>query len=257
MRRVLPRGENALHPLLLSLLLLLLVVEPLAEMRWLPGYAMAVGLQLVILAGLFGLDSARDRVRHLVIVALLTGAGLQGLAIGGPVGSPGLVAAGAAAAALSVLIAAILVQVFAAGRVTTRRIEGAIAAYLLIGLVFACLYDLLHGVNPGAFLHSGGAPEEGRVVNYLFFSFVTLTTTGYGDVVPVHPLARSLAILEALIGQLYLAILLARLVSLEIAHRRDGVGEKLRDGVGEKLRDGVDTKRRDGVDEDCRDGAPK
>ncbi|WPB86839.1 potassium channel family protein [Sediminicoccus rosea] len=225
MNWALPRGENALHPLLLALVLLLLVVKPLVELGVLPNYGMAIGLQVVILAGLFCLDSARQRGRHLVIVALLTGAGLQGLALGLPGGPPGLVAAGAAALSLSVLIAAILVQVFAAGRVTTRRIEGAIAAYLLVGIVFACLYDLVSALDPGAFQYNGVAPEPGRVAGHLFFSFVTLTTTGYGDVVPVHPLARALAILEALIGQLYIAILLARLVSLEIAHRRDGVGK--------------------------------
>ncbi len=221
--RGLPRGEHALHPLLLALLLLILVVKPLVELRWLPGYAMAIGLQAVILAGLFCLDAARHRTRHLVVVALLTAAGLQGLSLGLSGGTPPLVAAGAAALALSTLIAAILAQVFAAGRVNFRRIEGAIAAYLLIGLVFACLYELLHRLDPGAFLHHGApASEVGEVASYLFFSFVTLTTTGYGDIVPVHPIARSLAILEALTGQLYLAILLARLVSLEIAHRRDG-----------------------------------
>lgn len=220
--RALPRGEHALHPLLVALALLLLVMRPLMEMRILPGYAVAISLQAVILAGLFCLDAARHRVRHLVIVGLLTAAGLQGLALGLPGSASGLVAAGAAALALSALIAAILTQVFAAGPVNFRRIEGAIAAYLLIGIVFACLYDLVRGFDPGAFLHHGSAPDEtGAVVSYLFFSFVTLTTTGYGDIVPVHPIARSLAMLEALTGQLYLAILLARLVSLEIMSRRD------------------------------------
>lgn len=224
--RALPRGEHALHPLLVALALLLLVVRPLVELRILPGFAMAVGLQAVILAGLFCLDAARHRARHLVFVGLLTAAGLQGLVLGLPGSTSGLVAAGSAALALAALIAAILGQVFAAGPVTFRRIEGAIAAYLLIGVVFACLYDLVHGLDPGAFLHHGAPPAEtGQVVSYLFFSFVTLTTTGYGDIVPVHPVARSLAMLEALTGQLYLAILLARLVSLEIMNRRDGGGK--------------------------------
>jgi hypothetical protein len=249
MRRVLPRGENALHPLLVALLLLILVVQPLVELDWLPGFSMAIGLQAVILAGLFCLDSAAHRGRHLIIAALLSGAGLQGLALGPAGGQPGLVAAGAAALALGVLMAAILMQVVAAGRITTRRIEGAIAGYLLLGLIFACLYDLVHGLAPGAFLHHG-APSEagGHVASYLFFSFVTLTTTGYGDIVPVHPAARSLAMLEALIGQLYLAVLLARLVSLEMAHRRDAVAEGRRDGVAEGRRDGVADGRRDDAD---------
>lgn len=245
MRRVLPRGENALHPLLLALVLLILVVQPLVELDWLPGFSMAIGLQVVILAGLFCLDSAAHRGRHLIIAALLSGAGLQGLALGPAGGQPGLIAAAAAGLALGVLMAAILMQVVGAGRITIRRIEGAIAGYLLLGLIFACLYDLVHGLVPDAFLHHG-APSEagGRVASYLFFSFVTLTTTGYGDIVPVHPAARSLAILEALIGQLYLAILLARLVSLEMAHRRDGVEVNRRDGVGADRRDGGEPGRK-------------
>lgn len=216
----LPRGEHALHPLLVALLLLILVVKPLVDLHLLPAIAMALGLQAVILAGLFCLDEAAHRTRHLALVAVLSALGLQSLALGSAGKTPSLLAAGAAALALSVLIAAILRQTFAAGRITFRRIEGAIAAYVLIGLVFACLYDLLHGLDPGAFLHQG-EPIQAReqVGSYLFFSFVTLTTTGYGDIVPVHPVARSLAILEALSGQLYLAILLGRLVSLQIASR--------------------------------------
>lgn len=218
--RALPRGEHALHPLLLALALLILVVKPLVDLDVLPSFAMAIGLQAVILAGLFCLDEAANRTRNMALVAVLSALGLQGLALGSSQTAPGLFASGAAALAIGILIAAILRQVFAAGRVTFRRIEGAIAAYLLIGLIFACLYDLLHGLVPAAFLHHG-APLRAveSVGSYLFFSFVTLTTTGYGDIVPVHPVARSLAMLEALTGQLYLAILLARLVSLEIASR--------------------------------------
>ena len=62
--------------------------------------------------------------------------------------------------------------------------------------------------------------EHGSGAALLYFSFSTLTTLGYGDIVPLHPLARNLANLEAVIGQLYPATLLARLVSLEIEHRR-------------------------------------
>lgn len=216
----LPQGEHALHPLLVALLLLILAVKPLVDLGLLPVIAMAVGLQAVILAGLFCLDKAAHRTRNLAVVTVLSALGLQSLALGTSGKTPGLLAAAAAALALSVLIAAILRQTFAAGRITFRRIEGAIAAYLLIGLVFACLYDLVHGLDPAAFLHQGQPAQVlEQVGSYLFFSFVTLTTTGYGDIVPVHPVARSLAILESLTGQLYLAILLGRLVSLQIATR--------------------------------------
>jgi hypothetical protein len=87
-----------------------------------------------------------------------------------------------------------------------------VAAYLLLGLGWALAYELVALLDAGAFSGTGlaGSPRY----PFVYFSFVTLTTLGYGDVTPVHPVARSLAIAEGLTGQLYPAILLARLVSL-------------------------------------------
>ena len=70
--RLLPRGEHALHPLLVAVILLILVVRPLVELHLLPVSAMAIGLQVVILAGLFSLNEASNRTRHLALVAVLT-----------------------------------------------------------------------------------------------------------------------------------------------------------------------------------------
>jgi hypothetical protein len=123
--------------------------------------------------------------------------------------------AGSSLIACGVLAAIVLVQVFAEGPITSQRIQGAIAAYLLVALMFAAAYSWLNARVPDAF--HGLAPfEEGHdpMQGFVYFSFVTLTTVGYGDVTPVHPVARSLAVAEALTGQLYPAILLARLVSL-------------------------------------------
>jgi len=104
------------------------------------------------------------------------------------------------------------VEVFRRGAVNQHRILGAVAVYLLIGLAWASAYELLHFVRPGAF--GSALAAEPAPQTWIYYSFVTLTTMGYGDITPVHPVARSLAIAEALIGQLYLAITLARLVSL-------------------------------------------
>ncbi|HJS73991.1 MAG TPA: potassium channel family protein, partial [Vicinamibacteria bacterium] len=76
-------------------------------------------------------------------------------------------------------------------------------------------YFLVELFHPGSF--SGPVSAENGARGWLYFSFVTLTTVGYGDVLPLHPVARSLAIFEAVAGPLYLAILLARLVSLAMA----------------------------------------
>jgi len=120
-------------------------------------------------------------------------------------------------ASLIALCCVVLALVLRRGPITTRRIEGAIAVYLLLGFTWAQAYELVTIWQPEAFV---GAVDVRGSQPLMYFSFVTLTTVGYGDIMPVHPLARALAVLEALTGQLYLAILLARLVSLELRSRR-------------------------------------
>jgi len=122
-------------------------------------------------------------------------------------------------ATLVVLCGVVLALVVRRGPITARRIQGAIAVYLLLGFIWAEAYELVALWHPGAFtgtVHGSGS------LPWTYYSFVTLTTMGYGDIMPVHPLARAVAVLEALTGQLYLAIMLARLVSLELQSRRDG-----------------------------------
>lgn len=89
-------------------------------------------------------------------------------------------------------------------------ILAAIYCYLLLAVVFAYLFAFVAAATPGAFSDSG----DHELGAYLYLSLVTLTTLGYGDLTPVHPFARNLAAFEALVGQLYLAITVARLVAL-------------------------------------------
>jgi voltage-gated potassium channel Kch len=100
---------------------------------------------------------------------------------------------------------------------------GGVALYLIVALSFAHLYGLLTVLVPEA-LSGGPTGLNPHAVFYrgrlLYFSLVTLTTTAYGDIVPLHPVARSLATLESVIGQLFPATLLARLVALELQGRR-------------------------------------
>jgi len=122
------------------------------------------------------------------------------------------------------LLVIVLMQVFREGPITIHRIAGAVAVYLLIGLMWAFVYQFIALQSTAAF-KLPAAPEtytpETLQANLLYFSFVTLTTLGYGDILAVHPSARMLVMLEALTGQLFPAILLARLVSLEIMHKKN------------------------------------
>lgn len=111
--------------------------------------------------------------------------------------------------------------VYAPGRITFHRLQGAIVIYLSLATIFAAAYSLMWELNPGAFANlvsRMGDPEE--VATMVYFSLTTLTTTGYGDIVPLDPFARSLANLESVIGPFYLAITVARLVTMELEDRR-------------------------------------
>ena len=112
-------------------------------------------------------------------------------------------------------------SVFSKGRITADRTAGAIAVYLLLGLLWSLAYGVISAADPDAFkgLEAFSLEESGAQLDYIYFSFVTLTTLGYGDMSPVAPLAKTLAWFEAVVGQLFLAVTIARLVSLEISHR--------------------------------------
>jgi hypothetical protein len=107
----------------------------------------------------------------------------------------------------------------AQGTVDAERILAALDAYLLAGLLFAFAYWTLDQLWPASF--GGTMPGDLDVPHAIYFSFVTIATLGYGDVVPVSAPARGLALVEAVSGQMYLAVLVARLVSLYSQQRDD------------------------------------
>jgi hypothetical protein len=123
-------------------------------------------------------------------------------------------------ASLITFLIVLLIYVYQEDPVTRHRIRGAIAAYLLIALVCAFGYLLIEFLIPGAFHFPGSVPMIADIQllrTFYYFSISTLTTLGYGDITPVHPFARNLAMAEALIGQLYPVTLIARLVTLHVA----------------------------------------
>lgn len=121
---------------------------------------------------------------------------------------------------MSLLAAVMLAHAFRNGPVTLHRIQGAVGSYLLLGLVWAHAYLLIEILSPGSFSFSSGTAEDSTHLSmFSYLSFTTLTTLGYGDCTASNPFARSLCMTEALVGQLYPAILIARLVSTELQSR--------------------------------------
>ncbi|MEE9452061.1 MAG: potassium channel family protein [Gammaproteobacteria bacterium] len=102
-------------------------------------------------------------------------------------------------------------------RITADNLCGAICTYLLLGLAFSYLYVLISTIDSNAFAYS---LEQVGTEDYIYYSFVTLTTLGYGDIVPILKIARTVSWLEAVTGQIYLTVLIAQLVALYIIHNK-------------------------------------
>ena len=112
-----------------------------------------------------------------------------------------------------------LKMVYQDGPITRHRILGAIAAYLMIAGLFGKVYAMINYLIPGAFdaSHEFSRFSVEGTEDFLYFSVVALTTMGFGDITPVAPIARSFVMIEGLVGQLYPAVFIARLVSLSLA----------------------------------------
>lgn len=205
---------------LLAALALMFLAYPVAvetgTVRW---FRLAFASLLVIVA--WAVSGRRPRV---LATALALGLPALAAQIAAVVMDSRVVLLFAASCALLFLAYVTLVlfaSVLRPGRVTRDRIAGAICVYLLIGLAWAMAYTALAVARPEAF----SAPREllqglgsGSEYGFVYFSFVTLTTLGYGDITPASPVSHTLAWMEAVVGQLFLAILIARLVGLHIAH---------------------------------------
>lgn len=121
-----------------------------------------------------------------------------------------------------VLMAAIIGAVFGPGPFSRHRLEGAIVLYLNIALLFALVHRMVGEALPGAYTHLPAFSDQASFRAMTdYYSFMTLTSVGYGDVIPVHPMARSVAMLEAVTGQVFPATLLARVVAMSMTTRRE------------------------------------
>lgn len=196
--------EPALSVLLLGQVAVLFVAGPLLSARVLDFAVMDILQILLLLISYFALP-ARSKARLLILICLVP---ILWMLYAGPNPHLGLLLHTGARLGITVAVAQV---VFQAPRVSRHQLLGAVVVYLNLALLFVGAYDSVNQVFPGAFTTSTKAPlNAGELV---YFSLTTLTSTGYGDILPVHPAARSLANLEAVVGQLFLAILLARLVS--------------------------------------------
>jgi hypothetical protein len=112
------------------------------------------------------------------------------------------------------LIVLVLKKVFEPGPITEYRVIGSIVVYFILANLWAVIYLYMYEHIPGSFSLTLPAFESNTLqANFLYFSYITITTTGFGEIVPLHPFARAMVQVEALIGVLYPVILIGRLVS--------------------------------------------
>ncbi len=217
--------------LLLAALVLLLFAMPIVRLLGLGNSVVTsrIVVTVVFTCMLIAAVYAVRQSRRSVTVALLLGAPafvLQGLSVWLDRQALVIAAHLAVIAFLGYVVVVVLKFLFTEKRVTSNVIFASLCVYLLLGVTWAEGYSLIEVVEPGSFRFA--YPEEADRMRLggehsllpLYYSFVTMTTLGYGDVVPLSSAARMLSAIEAVTGQLYLAVLVARLVGLHISQTR-------------------------------------
>ncbi len=172
-------------------------------------------LGLLLLVGLWSIGMPRHvlRVGQVLVAAVIV---IAAATIVWP--NPALQTAGSLLATLYLLGSAVIAfrHLLSHGAITTNHLLGAMTVYLLIGISWALLLGVTERLLPGAF--RGATSDD--LGDFVYLSFVTLATLGFGDIVPVHPVARTLVYVEAVAGQFYVAILVANLVGRYVAAAR-------------------------------------
>lgn len=212
-----PFVDRHRYALLFFSLLLTVAIGPLLETVNFGRNAMEAFLAVNLVAAVFPivLKGERRTLYALIAVAIV----LRLLSMRGPQ-APALSVLAAVTWGAIALVAAYRAVRFSLSsvRIDAERLYAALSAYLLIGMCWGVAYAAMARVLPGSLLSGGVVPSGGiGMGDAIYFSFVTLATLGYGDLVPATPAMRGLAVFEAVIGQLYLALLVARLVGLQTA----------------------------------------
>jgi hypothetical protein len=208
---------------LLVVLVTLMVLQPTIDTT-IGNYLLEVIFIAVLIAGLRAIEIKKNLLRFecmLLIVSLVLNA--TGIFFG----NDELFFLGIACRALFLLLVAltILVDLFHGRKVDGDTLAGAVCVYLLIALIFSYCFLLIEVFVPGSFSFTQGHSRMQLWVSkeffpFFYFSLVTMTTVGYGDMSPVTTVARTFASMEAIVGQLYLTILVARLVGMHLVDQK-------------------------------------
>jgi voltage-gated potassium channel len=219
---------------LLAALALMFLVAPCVEILKSGPFAARLLLTCIfivlLLAALFALRSSK-RSRFVALCLLAPAVVFEGATVWGTSEYLVVTEYFFSGLFLAYVIFTILRTIFEQQRVTANMIYAALCAYLLLGIFWSVLYSTVWVIDHKAFSYPFSTEKKATADQFrpgaatsasaIYYSFVTMTTLGYGDVIPISSAARSLSALQAVVGQLYLAVLVARLVGLQIVHSRE------------------------------------
>ncbi len=230
-----PQGLVGRFGLVLLTLVLLLIIAPLAERSMIHIEVFSVSITLILGTGVYALS----RRRWVLLVALAIGVpafAIEWISNYFPTTALVMANLGSFLAFIVFLGTVIAYEILREERVGIDTVLGGVTIYMLMGMGWAFAYSAVEHVVPGAFSTElplqDLRPDTFEFVfpELLYFSFVTLTTLGYGDIAPLDPAARMLAIFEAIVGQLYVAVAIAALVGLLLTQLHPDKSERLGPG---------------------------
>ncbi len=226
-------NESKPFAFLLFVLVVMIFVMPFAAQQTGTSNVLRGLLTLVMLAGVFASTQSRAILGSSVFLAVAS----SGMAWAGEWSNvQGLAVVAYFGTLTNIIFVACVVGVTILRRecVTADAVFGGLSVFLLIGVAFMIIYGLVEYFQPGSFLVRGeeirGADsltrEAGSFSIFLYLSFITLATVGFGDILPVQPFAQMMCAAEGIVGQLFLAVIVARLIGMSLASRYDGDGHR-------------------------------
>ena len=214
------------HPRKFLILFLFIIIElisyPLLMHTAMSGIVFNITSTLVLVAAITAVGYTKTTFRLALILGGFAFLGIwyllvfEGSAWSGIVGKAAYISRALFEFMVLILI---LKKIMKVKEITLDTIFGAVNVYLLMGMSFAMIYGLIVSIDPGAIVYGGHGieSEANPLFSLMYYSFVTLTTLGYGDILPISPMAKTVAYLEAVFGVMYMAILVASLVSIYIS----------------------------------------
>ncbi len=205
--------ESGLSGMLLLLFIMHFVLIPIFGSYSFFMVALNIFWMLFLMAGIFALAKDRKQALKIAIIPFLfiVFSWFNGFY---PSSLSALINLILSVSTFLLLVVLVLLKVFQPGPVTLHRVLGSIVVYMLLANLFAIVFLFFYEYIEGSFQITLPAFESNSLnANFMYFSYITITTTGFGEIVPIHPIARSLVQVEAIIGVLYPVILIGRLVS--------------------------------------------